>query len=209
MSVWASTSRRLYIIKVEETYGMYSHPHLPFQNHEDEETRFLCPDDSGGFWIATSMGRILYGQPKDSVFKISATVSTRKGMTILNLLWRNHHLWLVSHNRFIHYDTQRHSLQQYTSSDGNMSLLSSATKLHSFRPTVRSTPEDAAVSYQSLPLLHPPLRLFHVPVMLTDFKSGMRSMLFNPSGRYVSGQPDRNTLPCNPKRPTFPSAFPL
>ena len=82
VSVWASTSRRLYIIKVEgKRMACIPHP-LTFQNHEDEETRFLCPDDSGGFWVATSMGRILYGQPKDSVFQDFSDRFDTQGKTI-------------------------------------------------------------------------------------------------------------------------------
>ncbi len=116
VSVWASTSRRLYIIKVEGKHmACIPHP-LPFRTTRTRRCAFSAPDDSGGFWIATSMGRILYGQPEDSVFQDFSDRFDTQGMTILNLLWRNHHLWLVSHNRFIHYDTQRHSLQQYTSS---------------------------------------------------------------------------------------------
>ena len=207
VSVWASTSRRLYIIKVEgKRMACIPHP-LTFQNHEDEETRFLCPDDSGGFWVATSMGRILYGQPKDSVFQDFSDRFDTQGMTILNLLWRNHHLWLVSHNRFIHYDTQRHSLQQYTSSDGNMStpIFRDQAAFLSADGTLYAGGRGGFVSVTPPPSSAP--KALSRAVMLTDFKSGMRSMLFNPSGRYVSGQPDRNTLTLQPEAANLSVSF--
>ena len=207
VSVWASTSRHLYIIKVEgKRMACIPHP-LAFQNHEDEETRFLCPDDSGGFWVATSMGRILYGQPKDSVFQDFSDRFDTQGMTILNLLWQNHHLWLVSHNRFIHYDTQRHSLQQYTSSDGNMStpIFRDQAAFLSADGTLYAGGRGGFVSVTPPPSSAP--KALSRAVMLTDFKSGMRSMLFNPSGRYVSGQPDRNTLTLQPEAGNLSVSF--
>ena len=207
VSVWASTSRRLYIIKVEgKRMACIPHP-LAFQNHEDEEARFLCPDDSGGFWVATSMGRILYGQPEDSVFQDFSDRFDTQGMTILNLLWQNHHLWLVSHNRFIHYDTQHHSLQQYTSSDGNMStpIFRDQAAFLSADGTLYAGGRGGFVSVTPPPSSAP--KALSRAVMLTDFKSGMRSMLFNPSGRYVSGQPDRNTLTLQPEAANLSVSF--
>lgn len=207
VSVWAATSRRLYIIKVEGKRMACIPQPLAFQNHEDEETRFLCPDDSGGFWVATSMGRILYGQPEDSVFQDFSDRFDTQGMTILNLLWRNHHLWLVSHNRFIHYDTQRHSLQQYTSSDGNMStpIFRDQAAFLSADGTLYAGGRGGFVSVTPPPSSAP--KALSRAVMLTDFKSGMRSMLFNPSGRYVSGQPDRNTLTLQPEAANLSVSF--
>lgn len=207
VSVWASTSRRLYIIKVEgKRMACIPHP-LTFQNHEDEETRFLCPDDSGGFWVATSMGRILYGQPKDSVFQDFSDRFDTQGMTILNLLWRNHHLWLVSHNRFIHYDTQRHNLQQYTSSDGNMStpIFRDQAAFLSADGTLYAGGRGGFVSVT--PPSSSGSKAPSRTVMLTDFKSGTRSMLFNPSGRYASGQPDRHTLTLQPEAANLSVSF--
>ena len=197
-SAWATTLRQIYLITMEDDRMACLPQPLSFQGNKNEEVRFLCPDADNGFWIATNLGRILYGKQDQALSQDYSSLFGTKGLSILNLLWQDHHLWLVAHNRLIHYDTRHHSLQQYAPSDGNMptpifrdqaAFLADGGVIYAGGRGgfVAVTPRSPATGQT------PPHK-----VVLTDLKSGAHSLLPQLSTRYASGQPARQEISLRP-----------
>ncbi len=108
-SVWAATAQHLYILTIKEGRMHCIRQKPVFRNRNNEHIQFIRSDESGGFWASTSLGRILYGKPDEPHFHDLSHRFDTQGTRILNLLLKQQHLWLVSHNRIIHYDTRNHS----------------------------------------------------------------------------------------------------
>ena len=206
-SVWAATAQHLYILTIKEGRMHCIRQKPVFRNRNNEHIQFIRSDESGGFWASTSLGRILYGKPDEPHFHDLSHRFDTQGTRILNLLLKQQHLWLVSHNRIIHYDTRNHSLQQYTPSDGNMvtPIFRDQATCLSDKGTLHAGGHGGIVS------ITPPPTATHQapahPVVLTDFRSGTHSMLFAPSPYCISGNPDRSNLILPPESPNLSVSF--
>lgn len=118
--IWATTHNRLYLVDYINNKIAITEQTIPINLFENEAIKFLCEDGTNKIWMASNMGRVMYiDLHKRSIHDISEQFNSHE-RTLLNLLIEGNHLWLISHNYIICYNTETGTQHKYTTSDGNM-----------------------------------------------------------------------------------------
>lgn len=206
-TVWGATDRHIYRIREEEGHlsGLRQKPE--FQIPEKETIRFLQTDGMHGFWVATNLGRILHATQGQAGFQDFSDRFDTQGRTVLNLLCQGQDLWLVSHNRIVHYDIRNQYSRPYAPADGNMapSIFRDQAACLSPDGTLHAGGRGGIVSITPPAFSMSPGQPH--PVILTDIRSGMESLLFSPSPRYTQGTPNRHAVTLRPEAANLAVSF--
>lgn len=202
-SVWATTSNRLYILKRQKG-RIICLPQVEISQIRKNEEICLLSYDKNELWAATNLGRILYKNNNRKDFQDFSSRFNSSGTAVLNLLCRNHHLWIVTHNHLIHYNTHNHHLQQYTSTNDNMvttifrdqaSCLASNGTLYAggnggFISVTPPSSVQATISH---------------PLVLTSIRSGIHNLI--PSDEFFTNQNNQKELVLPPHTTNLSISF--
>lgn len=205
--VWGATARHLFLLEREDGHIRCKRQTPAFPFPEEESARFLYADENGGFWAVTNLGRILHATHGQSEFQDVSNDFDRQNKMTLNLLGQGEYLWLIFHNQIVHYNIRHQFQRQYAPSDGNMTVsifrdqaacLSGEGILYAGgRGGITSIAPPAADASSPRPR----------PVLLTDIRSGTRSLLFSPSSRLTRGTPDRHKIVLTPEATSLSVSF--
>ena len=201
-SVWATSSNRLYILKRQKG-RIICLPQVEISQIRKNEEICLLSYDKNELWAATNLGRILYKNNRKDFQDFSSRFNS-SGTAVLNLLCRNHHLWIVTHNHLIHYNTHNHHLQQYTSTNDNMvtTIFRDQASCLASNGTLYAGGNGGFISVA--PPSSAQTTISH-PLVLTSIRSGIHNLI--PSDEFFTNQNNQKELVLPPHTTNLSISF--
>ena len=206
--VWAATGEKLYLLSHTAEGIRFVPQPVAFPDVRDGETvRFLAPDGEGGMWVSTDMGNVWHRAKGQVAFTDVSNRFDLRGTAILNLLSGKECLWVVAHDRILYHDNRTGRLRQFSPVEAGLetdlfrnqaSCLSPGGSLYAGGHGGIAVIHFSGGLFSGQPVRRP---------LLSDFGSGGRSLLFDPSEEYVSGCPDRAHVTLRPDAGNLYASF--
>ena len=206
--VWAATGEKLYLLSHTAEGIRFVPQPVAFPDVRDGETvRFLAPDGEGGMWVSTDMGNVWHRAKGQVAFTDVSNRFDLRGTAILNLLSGKECLWVVAHDRILYHDNRTGRLRQFSPVEAGLetdlfrnqaSCLSPGGSLYAGGHGGIAVIHFSGGLFSGQPVRRP---------LLSDFGSGGRSLLFDPSEKYVSGCPDRAHVALRPDAGNLYASF--
>ena len=206
--VWAATEEKLYLLSHTVEGIRFVPQPVVFPDVRDGETvRFLASDGEGGMWASTDMGNVWHRAKGQAAFTDVSNRFDLRGAAILNLLVGKECLWVVAHDRILCHDNRTGRLRQFGLAEAGLetdifrnqaSCLSPGGSLYAGGHGGIAVIHFSGGLFSGQPVRRP---------LLSDFGSGGRSLLFDPSEKYVSGCPDRAHVALRPDAGNLYASF--
>ena len=206
--VWAADGERVYMLSYADGGIRFVPQPVIFPDVRDgEKVRFLAPDGAGGMWASTDMGNVWHLMKEQRAFTDVSNRFDLRGAAVLNLLAGKECLWVVTHDRILCHDNRTGRLRQFSPTEAGLEtdiFRNQASCLSPGGSLYASGHGGIAVIHFSGSLFpEQPARR----ALLSDFGSGGRSLLFDPSEEYVSGRPDRAHVTLRPDAGNLYASF--